>query len=210
MIYIYVDGYDLHDVAPELRGKIGQFLTLQKSAWGSGDFAVNYFIFILVPHREFVGSVFTGRLPRGKSSDGWWESDPQEAAQSSILEVCAKFEISALPHFERSATLSGYIEAMKELSEESPNAHFRADIGVALVCDGRIDEGREYIRRAEAEYRAFGAQFPEMPKLLWSDESADRMATLSAAIEAGSHASLIDEWYRQSIATLKIDKKWKS
>jgi hypothetical protein len=83
-------------------GKIGQFLALQKSAWGSGDFAVNYLIFILVPHRKFVGSVFAGRLPRGKSCDGWWKSDPLEAAQSSMLEVCAKFEASALPYFERS------------------------------------------------------------------------------------------------------------
>ena len=191
-------------------GKIGQFLALQKSAWGGGDFAVTYLIFILVPHRKFIGSVFTGGLPRGKPNDGWWKSVPQEAAQSSMLEVCTKFETSALPVFEQSSTLSGYVAAMKKFSDASPNAHFRADIGTALICDGKIAEGRGYIRRAEEEYRAFSAQFPDMPKPLWSDESADSMAKLSAAIEGGRHQELIDEWYRQSIVTLKIDKKWKS
>lgn len=98
-------------------GKIGQFLTLQKSAWGSGDFAVNYLIFILVPHRKFVGSVFAGRLPRGKSRDGWWKSEPQKAAQNSMLEIRTKFEDFAIPIFKQSATLSGYIDALKELSD---------------------------------------------------------------------------------------------
>ena len=133
-------------------GKIGQFLDLQKSAWGGGDFAVNYFICILVPHRRFIGSVFAGRVPRGKSGDGWWKSDSEEAAENSMLDVRSKFETFALPIFERSATLPGYIAAMKELGAGCPNAHFRADIGLALVCDGKIEEGHRYIKKAEEEF----------------------------------------------------------
>src|SRR5687767_11216972 len=97
-------------------GKIAQFIDLQKSSWGGGDFAVNYFIFILVPPRTFIGSVFAGRVPRGKSGDGWWKSEPEEAAQSSMSDVWSKFESVTLPLFERSANLPGYIDAMKELS----------------------------------------------------------------------------------------------
>ncbi len=127
-----------------------------------------------------------------------------------MQEVREKFEAFGSPIFDRSATLSGYVAAMKELSEGSPNAHFRADIGCALICDGRIEEGSRYLRKAEEEYRAFGAQFPDMPKPLWSDESATRMSVLLAAIEAGRHESVIEEWYRQSVVSLKIDKKWTS
>ena len=43
---------------------------------------MNYFIFILVPHRTFIGSVLAGRLPRGKASEGWWKSVPEEAYTS--------------------------------------------------------------------------------------------------------------------------------
>ncbi len=191
-------------------GRVAQFLDLQKTKWGGGDFAVNYFIFILVPHRTFIGSVFAGRFPRGKSGDGWWKSDSEEAARISISEVREKFESFAHPIFERTASIGGYIDELKVLSAESLNAHFRADIGCALACSGRLEESLRYVRKAEEEYRAFSAQFPVTTKPMWSDESANEMSALAAAIEAGRHESLIDDWYQQSLVSLKIDKKWKA
>ena len=193
-----------------LCGKIVQFVDLQKSGWGGGNFAVNYFIFILVPHRKFIGSIFAGRFPRGKSGDGWWKSVPEEAAEESMQEVCSIFESFALPILDESMTLSGYATALRKHCQGAHSGHASADMGIALICDGKIEEGHRLVRKAEVDYRAFSAQFPGMKEPLWSDECADQMARLSSAVEAGTHETLIEEWFQQSILTLKIDKKWKN
>jgi len=160
----------------------------------------------LVPPRKFIGSVFSGRLPRGKGYDGWWPSSSAEVALRSVEEVGEKFESFALPIFEQTSTLAGYVEALKQRSAGVSNPHFKGDIGAALACDKRLDEARYYLEAAENEYRA---GLREMPTAEWMADCANNMRALQQAIATGEHHTILERWFRESTIALKIDKKWK-
>src|SRR6266498_3541564 len=187
-----------------LCGNIAQFLDLQKSSWGGGDFAVNYSVFLLAPPRKFIGSIFGGRLPRGKSSDGWWKSSKPEFAEASIHEVVSTFRSFTWPIFQQTSTLEGYIAALKGRGEHlSP--HIPAEIGCALILNNQINQALPYIERAEREYRDFASS---VEKVDWSLQAADRMAHLREAMKAGSQGELLNAWIRESVVKLKLDTKW--
>jgi hypothetical protein len=193
-----------------LCGWIAQFLDLQKSAWGGGSFAVNQFVFLLVPPRDGIGGVFGGRLPhKGKAwgTDAWWESCSPELALRSIDDVCDIFETVAMPRFEQGSTLAGLVDALKPKADGCPNTHFKKEVACALICDGRLEEGIPYLLRAEKDYRA---GFLTMPTAAWMERDANYMKMLLEAIAAGQHRTLLDEWFRSSVKSLKIDKKWKN
>jgi len=203
-----------HEYSPKtyfrICGQIAQFLSFEKSAYGSGNFHVSYFIILLVPPREFIGSVFAGRLPhKGKplGTDAWWKSSSPELALKSVEEICERFETVGMPLFNQSSSLSGLIDALKPQAESSPNTHFKKEVGCALVCDGRLEEGISYLRRAEKEYRD---GFQKMPTAKWMECDANHMKTLVEAISLGRHKALLEEWFQSSVKHLKIDKKWKN
>jgi len=191
-------------------GWIAEFLELQKSAWGGSVFRTYYWISLLVPPKDGIGSVFGGTLPRGGKplrTVGWWESSSPELALQSAQEVCHVFETVALPLFDQGSTLAGYIDALKPDADNSPNPHFKKEVGCALICDGRLDEGIPYLQRAEMEYRA---GFLERPSAAWMERDANYMKALLEAIAVGQHRALLEEWFQSSVKSLKIDKKWKN
>jgi hypothetical protein len=191
-------------------GRIAQFLSFGKSAWGSVNLNTSYLIMLLVPPREFIGSVFAGRLPhKGKplGTDAWWKSKTPELALKSVEEICERFETVTVPLFNQSSSLSGLIDTLKPQAENSPNIHFKKEVGCALVCDGRLEEGSSYLRRAEKEYRD---GFHKMPTAKWMENDANHMKALVEAILLGRHNTLLAEWFQSSVKHLKIDKKWKS
>lgn len=193
-----------------LCGWIAQFLDLQKSGWGGGSFCVNQFIFLLVPPCDGIGGVRGGRLPqkgRAWGTDAWWESSSPELALRSIEDVCDIFETVAMPRFTQGSTLAGLVDALKPEADGCPNTHFKKEVGCALICDGRSEEGIRYLQRAERDYRA---GFIKRPTAAWLETDANYMKMLSDAVAAGQHPGLLAEWFQSSVKSLKIDKKWKA
>jgi hypothetical protein len=189
-----------------LEGKIAQYLCLHKSAWGGEDFCVDYFIFILIPPREFVGSILAGRFPRAKSGEGWWESKTEELAHAAMLEVCERYESFGSSVFESTRSLSGYVGQLKQRGAHLENAHFDADIGCALLCDGKISDATTYLNLAEKRYLAFTVNNKPVD---WSVKAAQHMRQLLNAIQGDTHKQLVEEWFSRSIELLGINKKWK-
>ena len=192
-----------------LCGWVAQFLDLRKSAWGGGSFTATQYIFLLIPPADGIGGVFGGRLPkkgRPLGTDGWWESDSPEAALRSIDEVCDIFETVAMPRFEQGSTLAGLVDALRPDADGCPNTHFKKEVGCALICDGRLEEGIPYLQRAEREYRAGFEKW----HAAWEERDANYMRTLLDAISAGQHRALLEQWFQNSVLSLKIDKKWKT
>ena len=203
------DGFQMLSpkVFMRLDGKIAQYLTLQKTQYGGGDFSVDYFVFILIPPREFVGSVLAGRFPQGKSQDGWWKSQSEESARASMGEVCETFKTFGRSLLDSTRSLSGYVSELQRRGSDSGNAHFHADIGCALLCEGRVVEATTSLERAERQYMAFTVAGKPVE---WSAKAAAKMRELLNAVHAGTHGKLIDQWYSMSLVNLGIDKKWKS
>lgn len=191
-------------------GYIAQFLNLQKSAWGGGSFCVNQFIFLLVPPRDGIGGVFGGRLPhkgRAWGTDAWWESSSPELALRSIEDVCDIFETVAMPRFKQGSTLAGLVDALKPDADGCPNTHFKKEVGCALICDGRLEEGIQYLEKAERDYRA---GFIKRPTADWLESDANYMKILLEAVAVGQHRELLEQWFQSSVMSLKIDRKWKT
>jgi len=194
-----------------LCGWIAQFLDLRRSAGGDGAFRVFQYIFLLVPPQDGPGGGFSGSLPpKGQpwgEREGWWESSSPELALRSIDEICDIFETVAMPRFQQGSTLTGFIEALRSEADTSRNAHFKNYVGCALICDGRLEEGIPYLQRAERDYRA---GFMRRPSAAWMETDANYMKALLDAISAGQQRTLLEEWFHNSVRSLKIDKKWKS
>src|SRR4051812_29017625 len=91
-----------------------QYFSLQLSAWGGKDFAVNYAAITLYSPREHFVILSGGRLPRGKSGDGWWASKTPEFADSSMHDVVARLAVHCLPWFERTSTTAGLLTVLLE------------------------------------------------------------------------------------------------
>jgi len=193
-----------------LCGWIAQFLVLRKSDWGGGKFRVFTYIFLLVPPSDGIGSVFGGSFPhKGKpwgKADGWWESSTPALALRSMDEICDVFETVAMPRFEQGSTVTGLIDALRPDADGCPNTHFKKEVGCALICDGRLEEGIPYLQRAEREYRAGFQKW----HAAWEERDANYMRMLLDAISAGQHQALLQEWFQSSVQSLKIDKKWKT
>jgi hypothetical protein len=189
-----------------LCGKIAQFLTLQKNKFGDDTFAINYFIFILVPPRKFIGSILAGRFPKKPSRvDGWWAANTLESAESSIHEVNDLFVTFGLPLFSDTSTLLGYVDCIRKRQIDSANAN--ATIGCALALAGELSDSCRYLDKARSQYAGYA---PGRIRPEFRIESIRYMNKLIAAIGTNQHEKLLDDWYAQSVKNLKLDKKWKA
>src|SRR5512137_2154965 len=88
-----------------LNGDILQFVDLQLSAWGSREFAVDYSSLLLFPVREHLSIPVGGRLPRGRSCDGWWSSLRQDYADNSMKEIVTLINERLVPWFNKTKSL---------------------------------------------------------------------------------------------------------
>jgi Domain of unknown function (DUF4304) len=126
-----------------------QYFSLQLSAWGSKDFAVNYAAITLCQPHDYMVLQPGGRLPRGKSGDGWWKSATRELADNSMHSVVERFNAHCVPWFERTRTTAGLLAVLIELSSEinPPNTHYLFDIAccqakLSQLCEASITLGQ--------------------------------------------------------------------
>jgi hypothetical protein len=188
-----------------VRDSVLQYLALQLSMWGSRDFAVNYAAITLYsPREEFVGSP-GGRLPRGKSSDGWWASKNHEFADNSMRDVVARLNTHCLPWFERTGTTAGLLEVLLEENARLGRSSitFLFDIACCQVHLGQFHEGQCALEQAAAAYRK---SYQDSPDCTWDLARAVRCERLLVAIQESQQAQLLAQWRAESVRNLKLEK----
>jgi hypothetical protein len=185
-----------------LCGKIAQYVDLQKSGYGSGNFALNYFIFILVPPRKFIGSILSNRL-RGRQNNSWWSSESTELAEASLVDVVRAFDEYWIPLFNRTASLEGYIIELESSLRRGASGHAYLNLGCARVCKGEQIQAKKDLLEAEREYLS---HLIDGKVVDWAVEKAEEAKELIAAIDDCTHEALMDRWFRESLSHLKIDE----
>jgi hypothetical protein len=188
-----------------LTNRILQFLDLQLSAYGSQDFAVNYFICPVFPPREFVGSTLAGRFPRGASGDGWWSAEDHGRADASMQDVVNKFDTFGLPLFERTSDMPGLANELSRISTDG-NPHTFFALGCALLSCQEAHRALEVLQTARRLYQECYEEFPQRD---WCLTSISQVDELLAAIAEGNHDALLDQWERETWVHLKLSKKLK-
>lgn len=188
-----------------VRDDVLQGFSLQLSAWGSKDFAVNYYAFTLVSPREHFVSLAGGRLPRGKSRDGWWASKNHQRADESMREVVGGLTTFCFPWFVRTSTTAGLLDVLLEEHAEkrSPDAHYLFEIACCLVHLGRTAEAQSVLSEAVA---AFRKSHQEHSVRTWCLVGLERCELLQTAIRESTQVQLLAKWREDSIRNLKLEK----
>ncbi len=115
------------------------------------------------------------------------------------------FVTFGLPLFNDTSTLLGYIDCIRNREINSGHAH--SAIGCALVLAGHLSEACPYLAKARDQYTQHSV--PGYGRPQWTIEGENRMTELLNAIESNDHQRLLEDWYHQSVRSLRLDKKWK-
>jgi hypothetical protein len=182
-----------------------QYFSFQLSAWGGKDFAVNYAAITLYSPRQHFVVQPGGRLPCGKSGDGWWASKTHADADNSMRDVVSRLTAHCLPWFGRTSTTAGLVKVLREEQARlvRPHAHYLFDIGCCDARLGQLVEARQDLASAHATYQEWHR---EMPVRTWCLDGAARCDRLLAAIENSEQQQLLEEWRTDSIRNLKLEK----
>lgn len=182
-----------------------QYFSFQLSGWGGKDFAVNYAAITLYSPREHFVILPGGRLPRGKSGDGWWASRTHEFADDSMLEVVARLSTHCFPWFERANTTAGLLAVLLEEHAKigRPHAHYLFDIACCHAHLGQISEAQQALTRAVTAYRQ---SHDEMPERIWCLDCIARSDRLLAAIQDSQQERMLAQWRADSIRNLKLEQ----
>lgn len=182
-----------------------QYFNLQLSAWGSKKFAVNYAAMALFIPRQSFAWIFGGRLPRGKSSDGWWASKTHELADSSMHDVVARFIVHCVPWFERTSTTLGFLNALlkEHATRQEADAHYLFEIGCCHAYLGQIAEAQSALELAISTYHRW---HKEVPGRVWCLGYIKLCEQLVVAIRVAQHIQLLTLWQTESIRNLKLQK----
>ena len=181
-----------------------QYLDLQLSAYGSKDFAVNHAAITLFNPRDYMVLQPGGRLPRGKSGDGWWKSSTHELADNSMRDVAERFTSHCLPWFERTRTTAGLLDVLIEHNSaiNPPNAHYLFDIACCQAKLGQLPEAWRSSEKAVAAYNAWHQRI----KADWCFDCIATCQKLLEAIRDKHQERLLADWQAHSILKLKLGK----
>jgi len=172
---------------------------LQLSAWGGRRFAVNHGSMGLFPPREFMVFPTGGRLPRGRSCDGWWSASTPEEADNSMQEVMQIFELHALPFFQQGSVLSGFAAQLEALLP-SPKGHTHFDLACCVARLGERERAFALLAQAITLYR----QYHTNTGAAWCLPCIEHAQELTDALSVHSESALLDRWRDQSVAALKL------
>lgn len=185
---------------------VAQFLDIQLSSWGSKDFAINYFILPLFPQREYIGSNFAGRFPRGKSGDGWWSAKDHSRADRSMEHVIEKFRSFGLSIYDASQTIDGLIQSLEPMTTTG-NTHVFRDYAFCLIYTGNTSQGLQQLGVAKTAYQK---TLDDMPSRDWCVNAIGECDRLAEACAAGEQDALFDQWIDASEGALKLKKTTKA
>jgi len=191
-----------------VRNRIAQYFYLEKCRRDPSGFYSRGGAELLMPHRDFLSY---GRQvyfePPGERSWLPWPGTDDAQAFDSIRQVVEQFRTGGMAFFERMAQPLAFVDEYKDLPLDIPYTHEFSRVGCSLLCAGDVEVGRAYIERAVAAFQQDGAKFradgtPDKDN--WPERYAAELATLLPAIENGTHLDLLERWYRESLATLKL------
>ena len=185
-----------------LGGDILRYLDLQASAWGNKEFAVNFASIGLFPPRDHIVLPTGGRLPQGKSPDGWWSYRSHEIADRSMTEVASRFEQELIPWFERTSDLQGFIAEL-ETGTEGTNPHPHFEIA---CCEARLGNEAAANQRLLRASELYKAAYDEMSERTWCLENLALVDQLRAALGNGTADSLLTGWREYSYDHLRLKK----
>ena len=133
-----------------------------------------------------------------------WPLGDTTQAMTSMGEIAEQFRTIGVPFFERLSTPLTFVDEYKDLPLDIPYAHEFSRAGCSLLCAGDVAEGRLYIERARNAYQQWADEHiqsgSENP---WPRYVRD-MDQLLQAVANGTHGALLDLWYHESLATLKL------
>ncbi len=181
-----------------------QYFDLQLSAYGSKDFAVNYAAITLCRPRDYMVLQPGGRLPRGKSCDGWWKSSTHEFADNSMRDVLERFNAHCVPWFNRTRTTEGMLAVSLEENGKlsSPNAHYLFDIACCETKLGRLQEAWKTLERAVEAY----SNWHKSITATWPLDCIALCEELLTAIREKHHERLLADWQTHSVKKLKLER----
>src|SRR3954464_15316060 len=104
-------------VFARIRNEILQWFDIQVSMYGSRDFCLNHSSQPLFVPCDHFAVVIGGRVPRGKSGDGWWPSKTHDAADESMRDVPSIIQSRVLPWFEQTSSVSGLLDELLGLGD---------------------------------------------------------------------------------------------
>ena len=175
-----------------------QLVSFQKSAWGSGDFCVNYVSMLLFVPAEYVVLEPGGRLSgAGRAgAERWWQSATHEEADHSMSQVVDAFRAEAVPFFESTRSVAGLLKHL--LSIPRRDHHYEFWRGACFARLGFIDEATRLLRRAVELYLEDGRP--------WCADYAEQATTLVRACEAREQQQLLADWELFSRSKLGFEK----
>jgi hypothetical protein len=172
-----------------------QLLSFQKTAYGGGDFCVNYASMALFLPREYIVLEPGGRLTgRPLHVDRWWSSADHETADRSMAEVLDAFHVQGRPFFESTRTVSGLLHHLLPIRLD--DHHYEFCRGACFARLGSVNEAVLRLRRAVELYHADGRD--------WCAQFADQATTLMKACQLGTHSSVLAEWEAFTRSRLRL------
>lgn len=174
-----------------------QYISLQLSSYGSKTFAVNYNSILLTGG----GNSIMRRLPCGNSHDGWWNAKTLKQADESMKDVCEKIKNFALPWFDSTSSVLSLAQEL-EKHVQHPNPYTFFDLGCCYATAGQLTDAIAPLQEA---IRLFQYSYDEMPDRTWALEQRKLAENLVAAIEAGTHATLLSDWRNQAVVKYKLN-----
>jgi hypothetical protein len=187
-----------------MSGRVLQYISLQLSQWGSREFAVNYASIALVSPRDVLVGNPGGRLPRGRSPDGWWPSKTEEFALASVGDVESRIRDHCLPFFGSTASTELLLTVMHREHDAlpGPRAHALFDIACCQADVARLAEASATAAHASDAYADFARQ---VPGGTWCTLGIARCNELRGAIATGGERALLDRWLLHSISHLGLE-----
>lgn len=184
-------------VIGRIRNGIFQFLDLQMSSFGEKNFCVNYASVSLSFPRAFLVLEPGGRLRNAGGTEAWWPASSHDMADNSMQEVVQAFQDQAIPFFTSTETVGGLLDVLLT-QDRMPQHHVKFELGCCLAKLGRMEDAEGYLARAISLYRADGRT--------WCQEYITKCEELIGAIRRGVASDLLQEWTRQSMRVLRLEK----
>ena len=181
---------------------VGQYLSLQLSAFGSKQFAVNYAAITLYCPREHWVLTPGGRLPRRENGDGWWSAETHELAHKSMQEIVEKLKMRCFPWFTKNSTTEGLLQELSRRLQDV-DAPYLFDIACCQTKCGKFTDAKKTLVKAKKSYLE---RYKGMPACTWCLAGIALCEELESALQESRQEQKIEEWLRFSIAHLKIEK----
>jgi hypothetical protein len=184
---------------------IGQIVNLQVSAYGSGEFCVNYAATAICFPFECWTLTYGGRLGDVERQSIWWQASTESLAAKASVQVVEMFQRVAGPFLDSCMTPSGLIEVIRSSPAQQHHSHFERACCEAWL--DRLDDARTSLDHAITEYtddyrEARNAGYDRN----WCIGYKRSALRLLRAIQHGSHPGVLDAFFRRRWKNLRLNK----